>query len=54
MKELIQNELTIGPKLQEVEIQGLMVDLNCNVDQVVNFQEYVIFLGALCRTLCKP
>ncbi|KAM6435667.1 protein S100-A6-like [Liasis olivaceus] len=47
LKELIQNELTIGPKLKEDEIQGLMADLDRNKDQVINFQEYVTFLGAL-------
>ncbi|XP_053263299.1 protein S100-A6-like [Podarcis raffonei] len=46
-KELIQKELTIGPKLQDSEIQALMKDLDRNRDQVVNFQEYVTFLGAL-------
>ncbi|CAI5798381.1 protein S100-A6-like [Podarcis muralis] len=47
LKELIQKELTIGPKLQDSEIQALMKDLDRNGDQVVNFQEYVTFLGAL-------
>ncbi|XP_007429160.1 protein S100-A6 [Python bivittatus] len=47
LKELIQKELTIGPKLKEAEIQGLMEDLDRNKDQVINFQEYVTFLGAL-------
>uniref|UniRef100_A0A0B8RWC4 Protein S100 n=1 Tax=Philothamnus irregularis TaxID=1899461 RepID=A0A0B8RWC4_9SAUR len=47
LKELIQTELTIGPKLHESEIQGLMEDLDRNKDQEVNFQEYVTFLGAL-------
>ncbi|XP_026579134.1 protein S100-A6 [Pseudonaja textilis] len=47
LKELIKKELTIGPKLHEAEIQGLMEDLDRNKDQEVNFQEYVTFLGAL-------
>ncbi|XP_028910547.1 protein S100-A6 [Ornithorhynchus anatinus] len=47
LKELIQNELTIGPKLNDAEIVNLMNDLDQNKDQEVNFQEYVTFLGAL-------
>ncbi|XP_070622183.1 protein S100-A6-like [Erythrolamprus reginae] len=47
LKELIQNEMAIGPKLHEEDIQGLMEDLDRNKDQVVNFQEYITFLGAL-------
>uniref|UniRef100_A0A8C3VMK7 Protein S100 n=1 Tax=Catagonus wagneri TaxID=51154 RepID=A0A8C3VMK7_9CETA len=47
LKELIQKELTIGAKLQDAEIAKLMDDLDRNKDQVVNFQEYVAFLGAL-------
>uniref|UniRef100_A0A670IBX4 EF-hand domain-containing protein n=2 Tax=Podarcis muralis TaxID=64176 RepID=A0A670IBX4_PODMU len=47
LKELIQKELTVGPKLQDTEIQALMKDLDRNGDQVVNFQGYVTFLGAL-------
>uniref|UniRef100_U3FBA4 Protein S100 n=1 Tax=Micrurus fulvius TaxID=8637 RepID=U3FBA4_MICFL len=47
LKELIKKELTIGPKLHDTEIQGLMEDLDRNKDQEVNFQEYVTFLGAL-------
>ncbi|CAD7674837.1 protein S100-A6 [Vulpes vulpes] len=47
LKELIQKELTIGPKLQDADIAKLMDDLDRNKDQVVNFQEYVTFLGAL-------
>uniref|UniRef100_A0A8C2TQI3 Protein S100-A6 n=1 Tax=Coturnix japonica TaxID=93934 RepID=A0A8C2TQI3_COTJA len=39
--------LTIGPKLKDAEIAGLMEDLDRNKDQEVNFQEYVTFLGAL-------
>lgn len=34
-------------KLQDAEISKLMEDLDRNKDQVVNFQEYVTFLGAL-------
>uniref|UniRef100_A0A6B2F6U8 Protein S100-A6 n=1 Tax=Bothriechis nigroviridis TaxID=88079 RepID=A0A6B2F6U8_BOTNI len=47
LKELIQKELTIGPKLHEREIQRLMEDLDQNKDEVVNFTEYVTFIGAL-------
>ncbi|XP_045856519.1 protein S100-A6-like [Meles meles] len=47
LKELIQKELTIGAKLQDADIAKLMEDLDRNKDQVVNFQEYVTFLGAL-------
>ncbi|XP_061462272.1 protein S100-A6-like [Rhineura floridana] len=47
LKELIKKELTIGEKLNDTEIQGLMKDLDRNGDQEVNFQEYVAFLGAL-------
>ncbi|KAF5924207.1 protein S100-A6 [Diceros bicornis minor] len=47
LKELIQKELTIGPELQDAEVAKLLDDLDQNKDQVVNFQEYVTFLGAL-------
>ncbi|XP_034872576.1 protein S100-A6-like [Mirounga leonina] len=47
LTELIQKELTIGAKLQDADIAKLMDDLDRNKDQVVNFQEYVTFLGAL-------
>ncbi|XP_037670134.1 protein S100-A6 [Choloepus didactylus] len=47
LKELIQKELTIGSKLQDAEIARLMEELDRNKDKVVNFQEYVTFLGAL-------
>uniref|UniRef100_A0A1W7RDN0 Protein S100-A6 n=1 Tax=Agkistrodon contortrix contortrix TaxID=8713 RepID=A0A1W7RDN0_AGKCO len=47
LKELIQKELAIGPKLHEKEIQGLMQDLDRNKDEVVNFQEYAAFIAAL-------
>ncbi|KAM5256450.1 protein S100-A6 [Ctenodactylus gundi] len=47
LKELIQQELSVGPKLQEAEITKLMSDLDQNKDQEVNFKEYVTFLGAL-------
>ncbi|KAF7238536.1 hypothetical protein EYD10_14808, partial [Varanus komodoensis] len=47
LKELIQKEMTIGPKLNDAEIQRLMCDLDRNKDDAVNFQEYVTFLGAV-------
>ncbi|NP_001075310.1 protein S100-A6 [Equus asinus] len=47
LKELIQKELTIGAELEDSEIAKLLDDLDQNKDQVVNFQEYVTFLGAL-------
>ncbi|XP_048366102.1 protein S100-A6-like [Sphaerodactylus townsendi] len=47
LKELIQKELTIGPKLHESEIQGLMADLDRDGDHCVDFKEYVTFLGAM-------
>ncbi|KAM3825197.1 protein S100-A6-like [Vipera latastei] len=47
LKELIQKELAIGPKLHENEIQSLMEDLDRNKDQEVNFQEFATFMGAL-------
>jgi len=33
--------------MQDAEIAELMDELDQNKDQVVNFQEYVTFLGAL-------
>ncbi|XP_037739342.1 protein S100-A6 [Chelonia mydas] len=47
LKELIKKELTLGAKLNDAEIVGLMEDLDRNKDQEVNFQEYLTFLGAL-------
>ncbi|XP_044770547.1 protein S100-A6-like [Neomonachus schauinslandi] len=47
LKELIQKEFTVGAKLQDADIAKLMDDLDRNKDQVVNFQEYVTFLGDL-------
>ncbi|XP_061268974.1 uncharacterized protein LOC133245088 [Bos javanicus] len=47
LKELVQKELTLGEKMQDAEIAELMDELDQNKDQVVNFQEYVTFLGAL-------
>ncbi|XP_070635534.1 protein S100-A6-like [Bos indicus] len=47
LKELVQKELTLGEKVQDAEIAELMDELDQNKDQVVNFQEYVTFLGAL-------
>ncbi|XP_053227849.1 protein S100-A6-like [Podarcis raffonei] len=47
LKELIKNKLAIGLKLQDREIQALLFNLSHNGDEVLNFQEYVTFLGAL-------
>ncbi|XP_072840525.1 protein S100-A6 [Pogona vitticeps] len=47
LKELIQNEMTIGPKLNDAEIKGLMDDLDRDKDSEVNFQEYCTFLAAI-------
>ncbi|XP_025719053.1 protein S100-A6 [Callorhinus ursinus] len=47
LKELIQKELTISANLQDADIAKLMDDLDRNKDEVMNFQEYVTFLGAL-------
>ncbi|KAL8184600.1 UNVERIFIED_CONTAM: hypothetical protein K2H54_021561 [Gekko kuhli] len=46
LKELIQKELINGKRLKDAEIQELK-DLDCNKDGVVNFREYVNFLGAV-------
>ncbi|XP_063173263.1 uncharacterized protein LOC134506831 [Candoia aspera] len=57
LKELIVKELTIGPKLHDSDIQQLMEDLDRNKDEVVNFQEYAAFLGAMAmiynKALCE-
>ncbi|XP_074837212.1 protein S100-A6-like [Carettochelys insculpta] len=47
LKELIQKELHLGPKLKEADIQGLMADLDQNKDHKVTFREYISFLGML-------
>ncbi|XP_032213711.1 protein S100-A6-like [Mustela erminea] len=46
-KELLQKELTTGQKLQNVDTAKVIKDLDQNKDQLVNFQEYVTFLGAV-------
>uniref|UniRef100_A0A8I3MKE4 Protein S100-A8 n=2 Tax=Canis lupus familiaris TaxID=9615 RepID=A0A8I3MKE4_CANLF len=51
LKELIQKELTIGPKLQDADIAKLMDDLDRNKDQVVNFQEWGRSLGTMLTEL---
>ncbi|XP_048364423.1 protein S100-A6-like [Sphaerodactylus townsendi] len=43
LKEVIQKELTIGPQLNDKEIQGL----DLNRDKEVSFPKYVTFLGAM-------
>ncbi|XP_074079576.1 protein S100-A6 [Macrotis lagotis] len=47
LKELIQNELGLGSKLEDKEIAALMDGLDQDKDQEVNFQEFISFLGAL-------
>ncbi|XP_055259487.1 protein S100-A6 [Moschus berezovskii] len=47
LRELVQKELTPGEKMKDAEVAELMDELDQNKDQVVNFQEYVTFLGAL-------
>ncbi|XP_067328726.1 protein S100-A6-like [Anolis sagrei] len=47
LKELILNELTIGEKLKDAEIQGLMSDLDRNKDDCICFTEFMTFMGAL-------
>ncbi|XP_068850288.1 protein S100-A6 [Capricornis sumatraensis] len=47
LKELVQKELTLGEKMQDAETAELMDEMDQNKDQVVDFQEYVTFLGAL-------
>uniref|UniRef100_A0A670K2Z5 S100/CaBP-9k-type calcium binding subdomain domain-containing protein n=1 Tax=Podarcis muralis TaxID=64176 RepID=A0A670K2Z5_PODMU len=45
LKKLIQNELTIGPKLQAGEIQALMKDLDRNGDVVKKIKIRVHFFS---------
>ncbi|XP_072503097.1 protein S100-A6 [Notamacropus eugenii] len=47
LKDLIQNELGLGSKMEDADIAELMNGLDQNQDQEVNFQEYISFLGAL-------
>lgn len=47
MKELIQKELTTGPKLQNADTAKAVENLGQNKDQAVNFQESVTILGAI-------
>ncbi|XP_027727260.1 protein S100-A6-like [Vombatus ursinus] len=47
LKELIQNELCLGSKIEDADIAALMDGLDQDKDQEVNFQEFISFLGAL-------
>ncbi|XP_036621788.1 protein S100-A6-like [Trichosurus vulpecula] len=47
LKELIQNELSLGAKIEDSDIAALMDSLDRDKDQEVNFQEFISFLGAL-------
>ncbi|XP_074118207.1 protein S100-A6 [Sminthopsis crassicaudata] len=47
LKELIQEELCLGAKIEDEEISELMKGLDQDKDQEVNFQEFLAFLGTL-------
>ncbi|CAM9267726.1 unnamed protein product [Rangifer tarandus platyrhynchus] len=47
MKELLHKELPSFVGMQDAEITELVGEMDQNKDRVVNFQEYVTFLGAL-------
>ncbi|XP_043856193.1 protein S100-A6-like [Dromiciops gliroides] len=47
VKELIENELTLGSPTDADDIAALMEELDQDKDQEVNFQEFVSFLGSL-------
>ncbi|XP_044530160.1 protein S100-A6-like [Gracilinanus agilis] len=47
LKELIENELSLGSKIEDAEIVELMNSLDENKDEEMNFQEFISFLGTL-------
>ncbi|XP_001372287.2 protein S100-A6 [Monodelphis domestica] len=56
LKELIENELGLGDKIEDSEIVELMNSLDQNKHEEVNFQEFISFLGTvalICNELLK-
>ncbi|XP_048359305.1 protein S100-A6-like [Sphaerodactylus townsendi] len=47
LKELIEKEVSLGQKVNDKEIQGLMGDLDRNGDEKLDFKEYLTLLGRL-------
>uniref|UniRef100_A0A8C8SRM0 Protein S100 n=1 Tax=Pelusios castaneus TaxID=367368 RepID=A0A8C8SRM0_9SAUR len=50
LKELVKNELELGEKIKEGDIDHLMKSLDRNSDQEIDFKEYSVFLTTLCMT----
>ncbi|XP_006031032.1 protein S100-A5 isoform X2 [Alligator sinensis] len=48
LKALVKNELGLGQKMKERNIDELMKTLDKNSDDEIDFKEYSAFLSALC------